>query len=209
MKKNLIILFLLLLSSTLFSQKIFSEGTITYNIFLSNNTAPEGICVVTVKGTMLKREFSMNNGYSNITIYNAKTGTSTSLSNNGNEKYALQLTEQEVKEQNARFENAKYVLSENTKSISGHTCNAAEVTYTNGEKAAFYYCPTLKPLLDNFNAMFIGLNGVPLEYEVKTANGMAMKLVAQNVEIKGIDSQTFIIPKDYKLVTSAEIKNLK
>lgn len=57
--------------------------------------------------------------------------------------------------------------------------------------------------------MFPGLKGIPLEYEVKAANNSSMKFIAQRVEIKSIDLSSFDIPKDYKIVTKAELEKIK
>jgi len=99
----LTLLGLFTLYAPLNAQKIFSEGQIKYDVYINGSTKPEGVFVISVKGGMIKREISMNNGYHNITLYNHQTGMTHSLSLKGDQKYALEMKAEEVKLKNKRF----------------------------------------------------------------------------------------------------------
>ncbi|MBK7763470.1 MAG: hypothetical protein IPI46_08850 [Bacteroidetes bacterium] len=204
-------LLLVFLLATLhgFTQKVFSEGVIKYDVFLNNESEPQGIYLITIKTGFIKRELVMNSGYDNVIIFNHKTGTSISLNVNDDDKYALQLTATEVLEKNKQFEKAEFIAGTDTKKIAGYSCQQQTITYKNKEKANFYYTADLIPSSEHFNTMFPGLKGIPLEYEVKAANNSSMKFIAQRVEIKSIDLSSFDIPKDYKIVTKAELEKIK
>lgn len=200
---------LLCVSSQAFSQKIFSEGVIKYDVFLNNESTIQGTYLITIKSGFIKRELVMNSGYDNIIIFNHKTGTSTSLNVSDEDKLALQLTAAEVIEKNKQFEKAEYVLGNDTKKIAGYSCIQQTIKYTNNETASFYFTSDLLPASEHFNTMFPGLKGIPLEYEIKSANNTTMKFIAQRVEIKSIDFGSFDIPKDYKIVTKSELEQIK
>jgi hypothetical protein len=178
----LTLLGLFTLYAPLNAQKIFSEGQIKYDVYINGSTKPEGVFVISVKGGMIKREISMNNGYHNITLYNHQTGMTHSLSLKGDQKYALEMKAEEVKLKNQRFE---------------------------GEKAKFSFTTDLIPMIETFNAMFPGLKGIPLEYEVKSSPTLNMKFVATLIDIKAIDASIFQLPADYKIVTTAELESMK
>lgn len=196
-------------SVKVFSQKVFSEGVIKYDVFINNEAKPGGVYVISVKGGNIKRELAMNNGYNNITIYNAKTGKTLSLNIAQGNKYALEMTQEEVKEKNLKFSNAQFADMNVSKKIAGYSTAGNKVKYANNEAADFYYTSDLLPPSDNFNSMFPGLKGLPLEYEVKSNNTMTMKFVATLVNSTVIDSKIFNIPPDYKIVTKAELEKLK
>jgi hypothetical protein len=206
------VLFLILLSSSYQSakaQKIFSEGIIRYDVFVNNSTNPEGVYMVTVKNGFTKRELAMNTGYNNIAIHNSKTGITTSLNANEETRYALEMTAQEVKDKNKRFEKATFTEKELKKKIASYQCTGTEVKYLDGETATLYYCPELLPPNESFNIMFPGLPGIPLEYQVRSTNTMTIRFVANRVETKSIDLKVFNIPDNYKIVTTAELEKMK
>lgn len=191
------------------AQKIFSEGIIRYDVFLNSNDKPDGIYVVTVKNGFTKRELSMQSGFNNIIIHNHKTGVSTSLNLDHDTKYALQLTPAEVKEKNKKFEGARFVAGQEKKKIAGYNCSASTVKYTQGDEASFFYAADLLPPNDAFNTMFPGLQGIPLEYQMKTTETTTIRFVAKAVETRTVDLSVFDIPSDYKIVTRQELESLR
>lgn len=191
------------------AQKIFSEGSISYEVFVDGSTKADGLYIISVKGGMIKRELAMNNGYNNITIYNQKTGKTLSINANEDQKYALEISEEELKEKNKRFEHAVLTPTTNTKKIAGYACSGMEVKYDQVEGNEIFYTSDLVPLNESFNTMFPGLKGVPLEYQTKLSSKGNMKFVAKTVEIKGLDSNQFNLPVGYKIVTRNELKNMK
>lgn len=190
------------------AQKIFSEGVIKYDVFVNGSAEADGSYFITVKNEFTKRELVMNNGYDNIVIYDFNHGTSISLNIDKETKYALSMKASEVQKSNERFQNARFVTKELTKKLCDYTCTKSLVTYANGDSAEFYFTNDLLPPNEAFNNMFPGLQGIPLEYEVKS-NTSTIKLVAVRVETKSIDQNVFVIPKDYKMVTREELEKIK
>ncbi|MBL7764716.1 MAG: hypothetical protein JNJ58_01380 [Chitinophagaceae bacterium] len=205
----LLCLAFLSLSDNALAQKIFSEGLIKYEVYVNDGNKPEGIYVIYIKGGNIKRELVMNNGFNNITLYNHKSGNTLSLNGTDDRKFALEITATELKEKNKRFENAVYTTLDRNKKIAGYACRANQITYVQGETANFYFTPDLIPQNESFNAMFPGLNGIPLEYEISSQGGVVMKFVATIVDIKAIDSKIFELPQEYKIVTKSELEKLK
>lgn len=192
-----------------FSQKVFSEGIIKYDVYINDSSAPSGIYIISVKSGNIKREIAMNSGYNNITLFTQKTGTTLSLNVNGNNKYALELSSEELKEKNKKFENANFSILDKTKKIAGYPCIGMKVSYLSNENAEFFYTKDLLPQGDNFNMMFPGLKGIPLEYKVKSSDNLTMKFVATQIEIKAIESEVFAIPSDYKIIGMEELQMMK
>lgn len=209
--QSILLLFVLLglsVQPTL-AQKIFSEGTLRYNVYLNNETKPGGVYLITVKSGNIRRELSMNNGFSNITLFHFKTGKTYSLNLDHEAKYALELSAEELQQKNSRFHAAVIRTIDHAHKIAGYSCQSAEVTYADGDRVNIFYTGDLLPQHDSFNSMFPGLKGIALEYAVKSGSNMNMKFVANMVDINVVDSRIFDIPKDYKIVTKAELEKLK
>lgn len=187
-----------------FSQKVFSEGVIVYDIYLNGQSQSEGQLTLLVKGNKVKRTILMNTGMQNVVITDGVKGTSITLTRIQNTNYALILTPEELQEKNNMFLGAKYAFQEEQKSLAGYNCFSAEVSYPNGKKAVFYYTRDLKPSFDAIFSMFPGLNGIPLQYTMAQGPN-SMNFVAKSLNISNIESAEFDIPKDYKIVTQKEL----
>ena len=210
MNKLSICLFLsLLVGFRAYAQKIFSEGVINYDVFVNGSEKPDGLYSVTVKNNMSRRELLMNNGFNNILISNQKTGSTITLNVDAENKYALTMTASQVAEQNQRFEKAVFSVTNQKKTIAGYASSAATVRYLNGEEANFYFTADLLPPHESFNILFPGLQGVPLEYEVKSNKDKSIRFVATAFETKIVDVKVFDIPKDYKIVSKEELEKIK
>ncbi len=208
-KLTIFLLLSLLFGNRSYGQKIFSEGVIKYEVFVNGSEKPDGMYIVTVKNNLSRRELVMNNGFNNILISNQKTGTSISLNVDAENKYALTMTPAEVAEKNKRFEKTVFTFSEQKKKLAGYASSAATVRYLNGEEATFYFTGDLLPPHESFNTMFPGLQGVPLEYEVKSNAATTIRFVATALETKSVDLKVFDIPKDYKIVSKEELEKIK
>ncbi len=210
MNKLSICLFLsLLVGFRAYAQKIFSEGVINYDVFVNGSEKPDGLYSLTVKNNMSRRELLMNNGFNNILISNQKTGSTITLNVDAENKYALTMTASQVAEQNKRFEKAVFSFTNQKKTIAGYASSAATVRYLNGEEANFYFTADLLPPHESFNILFPGLQGVPLEYEVKSNTDKSIRFVATAFETKIVDVKVFDIPKDYKIVSKEELEKIK
>ena len=210
MNKLSICLFLsLLVGFRAYAQKIFSEGVINYDVFVNGSEKPDGLYSLTVKNNMSRRELLMNNGFNNILISNQKTGSTITLNVDAENKYALTMTASQVAEKNQRFEKAVFSVTNQKKTIAGYASSAATVRYLNGEEANFYFTADLLPPHESFNILFPGLQGVPLEYEVKSNTDKSIRFVATAFETKIVDVKVFDIPKDYKIVSKEELEKIK
>lgn len=198
-----------LFATSITAQKIFSEGSVRYDVYVDGSAESNGVYVISVKGGMIKRELAMNNGYNNITIYNQKNGKTLSLNVNEDQKYALEISEEELKEKNKRFEHAVLTPTSNTKKIAGFSCSGMKVQYDQVEGNEIFYTSDLVPLNESINTMFPGLKGLALEYETKLASKGTMRFVAKAIEIKSLDNNQFVLPTGYKIVTKEELKNMK
>ena len=147
----------------------------------------------------------LNNGYENNTIYNGKEGTSATLKIIQGIPYALMLTAAEVKEANEQFVGAAYTFQKNKENIANYNAVRGIVTYSNGKKANIAITYDLRPEDNHLLTMFPKLSGIPLDYEIDNGNS-SMRFIAEQVEIRNVGSEEFVIPKNYKIVTKKELE---
>jgi hypothetical protein len=210
MKKIILFLTIALFSILqLNAQKIFSEGVIKYDVFINNHINPEGTYIITFKSGFIKRALTMKNGFNNVIIYNQKTSKTISFNPNDETKYALEITEDELKEKNSRYQKAIFKSIDQTKKIAGYQCDGSIVTYENKDEVQLYATSELISQNETFNNLFPGLKGIPLEYETISTATSRMKFIANLIEVKVIDSKVFIIPENYKIITKKELSQLK
>ncbi len=210
MKKiYLFLLTILFLNTQVVAQKIFSEGIIVFDVFINNNVISDGTYIVTFKSGFIKRELRMKNGFYNVTIYNQKTSKTISFNPNEETKYALEITEDELKEKNKRYQKAVFKSIDQTKKIAGYECDGSMVIYENKDEVQLYATSELISQNETFNYQFPGLKGIPLEYETISTATSRMKFIANLIEVKVIDSKVFIIPENYKIITKKELSQLK
>jgi hypothetical protein len=151
----------------------------------------------------------MQNGFSNVSIYLLKQSKTYLLNETDQIKYALEMSIEEMNEKNKRFAGATYKYTGQQKKIAGYQCESVLVTYQNGDKVNLYYSQDLTPQHEHFNAMFPGLKGIALEYQVIASPTVTMRFVANKVDVNVIDSKIFVLPPDYKIVTKTELEQLK
>lgn len=210
MKKiYLFLLTIFFLNTQVIAQKIFSEGIIVFDVFINNNVISDGTYIVTFKSGFIKRELRMKNGFYNVTIYNQKTSKTISFNPNEETKYALEITEDELKEKNKRYQKAVFKSIDQTKKIAGYECDGLMVIYENKDEVQLYATSELISQNETFNYQFPGLKGIPLEYETISTATSRMKFIANLIEVKVIDSKVFIIPENYKIITKKELSQLK
>ena len=208
-KLYLFLLTILFLNTQVVAQKIFSEGIIVFDVFINNNVISDGTYIVTFKSGFIKRELRMKNGFYNVTIYNQKTSKTISFNPNEETKYALEITEDELKEKNKRYQKAVFKSIDQTKKIAGYECDGLMVIYENKDEVQLYATSELISQNETFNYQFPGLKGIPLEYETISTATSRMKFIANLIEVKVIDSKVFIIPENYKIITKKELSQLK
>ncbi|MEZ5046930.1 MAG: hypothetical protein R2831_08055 [Chitinophagaceae bacterium] len=200
---------LLLLCFGASAQKIFSEGVIKYNVYINGEKKPSGVYIIWVKNGNLRRELSMQNGYSNVTLYNHKDAKTYSLNIHAENKYVLALTKEEIEESNKQFENAQYILMDKKLKIASYSCVGNQIVYQNQDTIEVFYTDEMVLQYKNMNAMFPEINGLPLMYELKKNATITMLFKADVIEEKPLEDLLFTVPSEYKIVSKKELNEIE
>jgi GLPGLI family protein len=192
------------------------EGKINFEISVSGgNMPPEAQAMfagselnVFIKGTKSRSEMTM--GFqSTVNITDRKANTSVALMDVMGNKYMIKTDNSKDKE---KMSDAVVKELDETKTIAGYKCKKAEITFKDKsgkeQTTTVFYSEDIANQMgfDKRNYQFKGIKGMPLEYEVKSENGMTMKMTAKSVTKENVSDDKFVIPSGYKETTMEEMQ---
>lgn len=207
----LILLITCTLSVGAFAQKRLTEATITYDIEINTaNTAPKAadlldgaVSVIYLKGNSSRAEMISSLG-SQSTIVDGKTGKVTILKEYGDKKYMINLTADNWKASNKKYEGVTFTYENEFKTISGYNCQKAIGTLTDGSTFTVYFTRDLLPVNKDFQYLNKDLPGLAMQYEA----GMGKRKVTytvSSINFNLVPAAKFDLPKSgYRVMTYEE-----
>jgi hypothetical protein len=194
-----------------YAQKAFMEGVIIYNVTLesADHQVFKGVYTFTIKGPEIKKELKLNNGYQDIVILNCSTGTVYSLQSKYGRKYVIQLDMNDLTRQQEKY--AGFSLEnemENSRKIAGFAAYKGNISYKDGSNAEIYYTKEWNPSQSITFERFPSPKFLPLNFKYTDEHGMTMRFDAEKIEAGPVENSAFRIPRDYKMISYKEYKEL-
>lgn len=213
MKNRFLLILLIICTLSLggFAQKRLTEATITYDIEINTaNTAPKAadlldgaVSVIYLKGNSSRSEMISSLG-SQSTIVDGKTGKVTILKEYGEKKYMINLTADNWKASNKKYEGVTFSYENEFKTISGYNCQKAIGTLTDGSTFTVYFTRDLVPVNKDFQYLNKDLPGLAMQYEA----GMGKRKVTytvSSINFNLVPAAKFDLPKSgYRVMTYEE-----
>ncbi|MGN6165614.1 MAG: DUF4412 domain-containing protein [Flavisolibacter sp.] len=205
---------LFLFSLPVLAQKKLSEGTISYDIVINTgNDKPQGAdfldgatSAVYIKGPKTRTEMVSPLGTQSTIIDGAKN-TIVILKEYGEQKYMINLTPEDWKDANKRYENVSFTYdAAATKTILGYKCNKAIGKLSDGTAFTVWY--TTDILLDNKDFQYANRNlpGLALEYETNLGN-LKVTYTVSKISFSPVPAAKFDIPKSgFRILTYDQSK---
>lgn len=209
----------LLISFLCFGQKKFNEGKIIYTITYPDTeldaqttTMMPTTMTLYVKGDKVRTETKMGMGMSNTTISDAKTKTLVSLMDGMGEKYAMKMTEADIKKMSGDMPAPEITSTGETKEIAGYKCEVSKVVITDkdGKKINSEICITKELKASQLNwhdSKYSSVDGIMLEYDIEQGP-MKMRFKAKSIKEESVVDSMFDIPKDYQYKTLEELQQM-
>lgn len=159
-------------SLSCFGQKRLTEATISYDIVINtNNTTPKAadlldgaVSVIYLKGNSSRSEMISSLG-TQSTIVNGKTGNVTILKEYGDQKYMINMTPENWKESNKKYEGITFTYEDEYKTVAGYNCQKATGLLADGSTFTVYFTKDLIPVNKDFQYLNKNLPGLALQYE--------------------------------------------
>ena len=196
--------------TSLQAQKRLSEATITYDIEIeSSGENPQAadlldgaVNMVYLKGNSSRSEMISTLG-SQSTIVDGKTGKVTILKEYGDKKYMINLTPQNWKNSNEKYEDVKFRFEEEYKTIAGYNCQKAIGTMKDGTIFTVYFTRDLMPVNRDFQYLNKSLPGLAMQYEA-TVGARKVIYTVSNINFNLVPAAKFDLPKSGYRVMSYE-----
>ncbi len=204
--KSAFILFLTLVFTVSKAQmQLFKEGVITYEIYINNMDKSVGEFIIMQKGDLIKQTMKLNGAITSVRLHNNALNESVIYSNTVNGNYATRLNAKDLELKNKKFENAQYVKTGESKTIAGYNGEQVKVTYADGSTNLVFAAKEMKSSIADLNAMFNGILGLPLQYEIQKGGNNKLVLLAKSITITPVDKKEMEPLKGYRFLTVTEM----
>ncbi len=206
----------LIMASFVSAQKVFTEGTLVYDITIQTGSKDPQIAdmldgsssTVYLKGNQLRTDM-VNALGKESTIFDGKTGNAVILKEYSSQKLMITLTKENWTELNKKYNDMKFTVTGETKQIAGYTCKKAIGTLE-GIVIPVYFCPDLTIANKDYNTMFKNLPpGLVMAYEVELGK-MKFNYTLSKISFDPVINARFDAPKSgYRVMTYEENQQLK
>ena len=207
----LLIMCLLGAARSVHAQRKLTEATITYDIVINTNKAnPQAsdlldgaVSVIYLKGNSSRSEMVSSLG-SQSTIVDGKTGNVTVLKDYGEQKFMINMTPDNWKASNRKYEGISFKYEEETRTIAGYACQKATGTLADGSTFTVFYTRDLVPVNKDFQYLNKELPGLAMQYEA-TLGKQKVTYTVSNVNFNPVPAAKFDLPKSgYRVMTYEE-----
>lgn len=200
-------------TTSLFSQKVISEGILTYDITLQNIAEKNALVstaslVVYLKGFESRTDMVSSLG-SEKTIYDSKAGTAVILKEYSGQKLMITLTKENWLEKNRKAQGVTFADQAEKKQLLNYQCTKAVAKLNDGSTITVYYTKDLTIQNKAYEPLFSNLAGVPLEYVVESGK-MKFTYTINKIDQSLVPNAKFDLPKTgFRVITYDDNKQGK
>jgi len=208
-KTYLLILLIFATGITSHAQKPFTEGTVMYKVTLesADHKIFKGTYTFIIKGSQVRKEIKLNNGYQDIVLINCGANKVYSLQNRNGKKYAIELSMPDMLKAQDKFRD--YTIKNETingKKLAGQTVFKGNITYKNGTAPEIYYTKDWYPSQPVTFERFPDAKFFPMYFSYTDEHGISMEFEIEQIDPGPIENAEFRIPADYKMISNKEYK---
>ena len=193
------------------AQKIFSEGTVTYQVvtFINGQSIPGEVkSTQSVKGAHTRVELSNSMGKT-TTIYDSRDGEGAILRDFGSQKIMIPFTKVEMESKNKKYDQLVSEYSDQAKEIVGYQCRKATAQLADGTKIEVYFSKDLISDNTDIGFQFGRIPGLALEFTSTNANA-TVTYTASSISFDPIPIQLFDLPSSgYRILGYEESQKKK
>jgi GLPGLI family protein len=206
---------LVIVSQKLFSQKMFSEGTLVYDVSIQTGSSSQSgnglngaTNTVYLKGNSSRTDMASSLG-KEITIFNSKSDNAIILKEFSGQKLMITLSKENWKAKNKINSSLKFELTSEFKIIAGYNTRKAIANSVDGKSFVVYYTPDLQPANKEYDATFTNLPGLPIEFEIESGK-TKFKYSLSKISYEPVLVSLFDFPTaGYRVMTYEENQQLK
>jgi len=192
-------------------QKPFTEGIILYKVELTtpDNTTINGVYIFYVKDADLKKELRLDNGYEDIILINCAKKTAYNLQNSHGKKFAIEMSMDDLLQKQQKYLGFMVESeADGGNKLAGCAAVHGKIMYKDSSRTDIMYTKEWRPLHGVTFNRFPDAAFFPLSFSYIESSGIAMKFNAEKMDAGPVSSSVFAIPKDYKMISYQEYKQL-
>ena len=217
MKRIFLFACIISLSINLFAQSF--EGKIVFEMSFPDFKDPQMAAmlpkeaVAYFKNSQSRMEMNMMMGMKNATISDGLKKTSVTLMDLMGQKYAIENSGSDEVVQKKMMESTKVSITSDKKMIAGFLCTKALVEIPNPEnekeliKMDMWFTKDLSINKNYMNGPMEKIDGSVLEFSINQT-GMKINLTAKEVLKQPVSDDLFLIPSEYKHMSSADLMKM-
>jgi len=195
------------------AQQQLVEGELVYSVSIRKSGENQqfiksGTYKIFLKGSTIRKDIELNNGYSNTIIINNAESSVYSLKQTAANKFAIQLSFQELQARERQYQGFTLTGEGDENAIVGYEAQKGKVKYKDGSESPIMYTQELSIGQPNVFNHFPGISVVPLFFEIANEDGTIMRFEAQKILAKPVESSVFKIPSDYKIISNEEYRQI-
>ncbi len=197
---------------SLHAQRNIAEATIVYKMTIQSGDKGDALdgasTTVYIKGNNSRTDMVSLLG-KEITIFNSKTNNAVILKEFSGQKLMITLNRENWKTKNKMYSDIEFELTNAYKTIAGYNTRKAVAKMSDGKSFVVYYAPDLVPVNKAYDATFVNLPGLAIEYEIESGN-MKFKYSLAEINFDAVQVSLFDFPNSgYRVMTYDENQNLK
>lgn len=198
-----------------FSQKMFSEGMLVYEVSIQTGTTSQSgnslngaTNTVYLKGNNSRTDMASPLG-KEITIFNSKSDNAVILKEFSGQKLMITLNKENWKAKNKVNSDLKFELTNEFKTIAGYNTRKAIANTGEGKSFVVYFTPDLIPANKEYDATFTHLPGLPIQYEIESGK-TKFRYTLSRISYEPVVVSQFDFPTSgYRVMTYEENQRLK
>ncbi len=186
---------LLTLSINATAQKRLSEGTIVFDVQISNKVKEiqsASLFTQQIKGSHYRDEMVSSIGRS-TTIFDIREGSGAILKEYGGQKIMIPMVSEQWEEKLNKLKKLSFSITEEKKIILGFECQKAEASASDGSTYTVFFTQELSSDNKAVDLQFSQLGGFTLEYIVSKENTTVF-YTAKSLNFDPVPIQRFDIP---------------
>lgn len=193
------------------AQRRLTEATISYDIVINTtNESPNAAdlldgatSVIYLKGSSSRSEMISSLG-TQATIIDGKTGQVTVLKSYGDQQYMINLTPDNWKQMNRKYENVNFTYQDQYKVIAGYNCQKAIGRLSDSTAFTVYFTRDLVPVNKDFQYLNRLLPGLAMQYEAAMGN-LLVTYTVSTINFNPVPQTKFDLPRSgYRVMTYEE-----
>lgn len=181
--------------------RVIAECTVTYTVSLDENVKDKttaNLLSTTTKTLFLKGNHSkvelISPSFKQTVIFEKATGSAIILREIGNNKFMTKLDNSKWVAQNAKYTDAVFTTTNDTKIILGYPCKKGILKLKDSSSFIIYYATSIVPSVKEFEYQFKEIPGFVLEYEAQEQDGKVIKYVANKINLSPVLATEFEVP---------------